>query len=116
MRLLAECRSSSVLCKAYRYPNSNIDPGPMEGSTLARSGDLTGKMKMGLVECCAVIENVGMNVRYRSYCTTRKIIGMVKNVIGHPYILTLFCIFFGGLECVDHSFAYVANLRFLRDV
>ncbi len=27
----------------------------------------------------------------------------------------LFCTFFGGLECVDHSFAYVAQL-FLRDV
>jgi hypothetical protein len=24
--------------------------------------------------------------------------------------------FFGGLECVGHSFAYVAHLRFLRDV
>jgi hypothetical protein len=25
-------------------------------------------------------------------------------------------IFFGGLECVGHSFAYVAHLVFLRDV
>ncbi len=28
----------------------------------------------------------------------------------------LFCIFFGGLECVGHSFAYVAHFVFLRDV
>jgi hypothetical protein len=27
-----------------------------------------------------------------------------------------FCIFFGGLECVGHSFAYVALFVFLRDV
>jgi hypothetical protein len=26
------------------------------------------------------------------------------------------CIFFGGRECVGHSFAYVANFVFLRDV
>jgi hypothetical protein len=26
------------------------------------------------------------------------------------------CIFFGGLECVGHSFAYLAHLVFLRDV
>jgi hypothetical protein len=26
------------------------------------------------------------------------------------------CIFFGGLECVGHSFAYVAHLVFLGDV
>ncbi len=28
----------------------------------------------------------------------------------------LFCIFFGGLECVGHSFDYVARFVFLRDV
>ncbi len=28
----------------------------------------------------------------------------------------LFFIFFGGLECVGHSFSYVAHLVFLRDV
>jgi hypothetical protein len=28
----------------------------------------------------------------------------------------LFVYFFGGLECVGHSFAYVAHLSFLRDV
>ncbi len=28
----------------------------------------------------------------------------------------LFCIFFGGLQCVGHSFAYVAHFVFLRDV
>jgi hypothetical protein len=28
----------------------------------------------------------------------------------------LFCIFFGGLECVGHSFAYVAHFVFLGDV
>ncbi len=27
-----------------------------------------------------------------------------------------FCIFFGGLECVGHSLAYVAHLWFLRDI
>ncbi len=29
---------------------------------------------------------------------------------------TGFCIFFGGIECVGHSFSYVAYLWFLRDV
>jgi hypothetical protein len=29
---------------------------------------------------------------------------------------TFFVYFLGGLECVGHSFAYVAHLRFLRDV
>jgi hypothetical protein len=28
----------------------------------------------------------------------------------------VFVYFFSGLECVGHSFAYVAHLRFLRDV
>ncbi len=28
----------------------------------------------------------------------------------------VFCIFFGGPECVGHSFAYVAHFVFLRDV
>jgi hypothetical protein len=30
--------------------------------------------------------------------------------------LFFFVYFFGGLECVGHSFAYVAHLWFLRDV
>jgi hypothetical protein len=29
-------------------------------------------------------------------------------------VLDFFCIFFGGLECVGHSFAYVAHFVFLR--
>jgi hypothetical protein len=33
-----------------------------------------------------------------------------------PYITTLFCLFFGGLECVGHSFAYVPHFESLRDV
>ncbi len=31
-------------------------------------------------------------------------------------IIFFLYIFFGGLECVGHSFAYVAHLLFLRDV
>jgi hypothetical protein len=31
-------------------------------------------------------------------------------------IIIFFIIFFGGLECVGHSFAYVAHFVFLRDV
>ncbi len=31
-------------------------------------------------------------------------------------VTILFCIFFGGLQCVSHSFAYVSHLWFLRDV
>jgi hypothetical protein len=31
-------------------------------------------------------------------------------------IIIFFVYFFGGLECVGHSFAYIAHLRFLRDV
>ncbi len=31
-------------------------------------------------------------------------------------IVQLFCIYFGGLDCVGHSFAYVAHFVFLRDV
>ncbi len=30
--------------------------------------------------------------------------------------ILFFVYLFGGLECVGHSFAYVAHLRFLRDV
>jgi hypothetical protein len=33
-----------------------------------------------------------------------------------PAFNLFFCIFFGGLECVGHSFAYVAHLWFSRDV
>ncbi len=31
-------------------------------------------------------------------------------------LLLFFCIFFGGLECVGHSFAFVAHFVFLRYV
>ncbi len=37
------------------------------------------------------------------------VVGMIEN-------LFFLYIFFGGLECVGHSFAYVAHLWFLRDV
>ncbi len=30
--------------------------------------------------------------------------------------VTFLLLFFGGLECVGHSFAYVAHFVFLRDV
>jgi hypothetical protein len=39
--------------------------------------------------------------------------GQIRNFMSQ--ILKLF-IFFGGLECVGHSFAYVAHILFLRDV
>ncbi len=32
------------------------------------------------------------------------------------FVITFFVYFFGGLECVGHSFPYVAHLWFLRDV
>ncbi len=35
---------------------------------------------------------------------------------GRPIHIFFFVYFFGGLECVGHSFAYVAHLWFLRDV
>ncbi len=31
-------------------------------------------------------------------------------------VIYIFCIFFGGLECVGHSFVYVAHFVFLRYV
>jgi hypothetical protein len=84
----------------------------MEGSPLARSGDVMRKMKMGIVECCAVMENVGMNVRYRTYCTTenyRHDKEWHRESVIHYNFLYLF---FGGLECVGngHFFAYFAHL------
>jgi hypothetical protein len=33
-----------------------------------------------------------------------------------PNVFVFFVYFFGGLECVGHSFAYVAHLWFLRDI
>jgi hypothetical protein len=30
-------------------------------------------------------------------------------------LVFLFCILFGGLECIGHSFAYVGHFIFLRD-
>ncbi len=40
-----------------------------------------------------------------------------KNSKERTTLKVFFCIyFFGGLECVGHSFAYVAHLWFLRDV
>ncbi len=35
---------------------------------------------------------------------------------GNILLNTFFVYFFGGLECVGHSFAYVAHFVFLRDV
>jgi hypothetical protein len=32
-----------------------------------------------------------------------------------PFLNVFFVNFFSGLECVDHSFAYVAHFLFLRD-
>ncbi len=34
----------------------------------------------------------------------------------HLWFYKHICIFFGGLEWIVHSFAYVANFVFLRDV
>jgi hypothetical protein len=45
-----------------------------------------------------------------------------RNVHFYPYLMgkfvkeAIFCIFFGGLVCVGHSFAYVAHFVVLRDV
>jgi hypothetical protein len=39
-----------------------------------------------------------------------------RGVFYFLYLCGDFVYFFGGLECVGHSFAYVAHLLFLRDV
>ncbi len=39
-----------------------------------------------------------------------------KGTMFFYFLFFLFLVFFGGLECVGHSFAYVAHLWFLRDV
>ncbi len=38
------------------------------------------------------------------------------NTLLNNFKMFFFVYFFGGLECVGHSFAYVAHLWFLRDV
>jgi hypothetical protein len=41
----------------------------------------------------------------------------VYKFFSHKFSQSIFfCIFFGGLECVGHSLAYVAHFVFLRDV
>jgi hypothetical protein len=46
----------------------------------------------------------------------------MRSSVSHPLLIidpminnTFFLYFFGGLECVGHSFAYVAHFVFLRD-
>ncbi len=39
-----------------------------------------------------------------------------KPMVSSPFFCSVFCIFFCGLECVGHSFAFVAHFVFLRDV
>jgi hypothetical protein len=62
-------------------------------------------------ECVKVIKN----------CTTQEVKRVRSSLLYHclntyEYMyVNFFCIFFGGLECVGHSFAYVAHFVFLRD-
>jgi hypothetical protein len=47
----------------------------------------------------------------------RQLIASSTKVFNNSYTrVYLFCIFFGGLDCVGHSLAYVAHCVFLRDV
>jgi hypothetical protein len=50
------------------------------------------------------LESPTVNCTYERY--RFDLVSLQKNI---------FCIFFGGLECVGHSFAYVAHFVFLRD-
>jgi hypothetical protein len=47
-----------------------------------------------------------------------KLLKTIRAHRGRTYLIWFFFFvyFFGGLECVGHSFAYVAHLWFLRDV
>ena len=38
------------------------------------------------------------------------------NEVGGVHVMYFFVYFFGGLECVGHSFAYVAHFVFMKDV
>jgi hypothetical protein len=46
----------------------------------------------------------------------RKYTFLLFTVFTFLILTDIFCIFFAGLECVGHSFAYVAYFVFLRDV
>jgi hypothetical protein len=41
---------------------------------------------------------------------------MLCNILKNLYTLVFFVYFFGGLECVGHSFAYIAHFLFLGDI
>ncbi len=41
---------------------------------------------------------------------------ITAEIVADKIFFFFFVYFFGGLECVGHSFAYVAHLWFLRDV
>ncbi len=72
---------------------------------------------------CRLFELTNGAIVYERYigeakteCGLRAIISSVQLCTWSPIKLRIFCIFFGGLKCVSHFFAYVAHLWFLWDV
>ncbi len=77
------------------------------------------------ISACARRRSVDAGMLFRFYitvseCWTLLGRGWTSNTrIEHrtiPFKFSFFGYFFGGLECVGHSFAYVANFVILRDV
>jgi hypothetical protein len=55
-------------------------------------------------------------MRISAHFPTCWLLSFSTSCMPFPLNLIFFVYFFGGLECVGHSFAYVAHFVFLRDV
>jgi hypothetical protein len=62
-----------------------------------------------------VLTGAAFHHKYYSYLYSYTMPQEIRSVPCHAFIF-IFLYFFGELECVGHSFAYVAYFVFLRDV
>jgi hypothetical protein len=76
-----------------------------------------------MIRILNLMENTKKNILIDKFNMQRQYVKIIISYIlcifseyNLNYIYIFFVYFFGGLECVGHSFAYVAHLWFLRDV
>jgi hypothetical protein len=63
-----------------------------------------------------VLTGAAFHHKYYSYLYSYTMPKEIRSVSYHAFLFLFLVYFFGGLECVGHSFAYVAYVVFLRDV
>jgi hypothetical protein len=102
----------------------NIDPPPPFTARRVRvctprlwcgaGGGPTRRVERGVVGGGSIFWKTRDTALYSAYVRTLCLLLISRFAL--PKIINFFEYFYGGLECVGHSFAYVAHFVFSRDV